>query len=56
MITKWEGKGAERAIVPALSFAKFYNFQYVLKFLCPFKLETKELRFRRLFNALGIRG
>jgi len=40
---KWEGEGAEHAIVSVLSFAKFYIFIYVLKFLCPLKLETREL-------------
>jgi len=53
---KWEEKGAEHAIVSALSFAKFYIFIYVMKFLCPFKLETKGPQLRRLFNVLGSRG
>jgi len=43
-----EEKGAEHAIVSALSFAKFYIYIFicVLKFLCPLELETREARYR----------
>jgi len=44
---KEKEKGSEHAVVFALSFTKFYIFIYSLKFLCPFELETKELRCRR---------